>query len=180
MDAAELLKAYWPYAIAIAPGLFAVWKQWDAGREAVRKAAALEREASERAGGLERDAEHKATALASEDRRELIKIAQDAASSVIGDLRAEIKRLQEQVNELESELNSARREHAETISAKDAKITMLEGELRQWMTLAASYEEKLTRAGIDHEPPRQPFWGVSAGMPGEAAARLVEGMLPRD
>lgn len=107
--------------------------------------------------------------------KSLVAIAQEAAKGVIADLRAEVDRLQGQVDDLVTELSLARKEHAETVAAKDAKIALLEGQLRQALALAQSYEQKLVDAGIPHELPRQPFWGVEAGASPPA---LVEGRLP--
>jgi chromosome segregation ATPase len=129
MSAAELLREFWPYLIVATPGVFAVWRQWQAGRRADRK-----------------------------DRGDLVKIAQAAAGEVIETLRAETKRLSERVEELEGEIQDLRKEHSRMLADKDAKITLLEGELRQWKTTAEAYERLLEAHGIPHAKLSQTIW----------------------
>lgn len=126
MDVGDLFKEAWPYAIVAAPGLWAVWKQWNGGKS-------------------------------------LVTVAQDAAKGVIADLRAEVERLQHDVQALESELSLARKEHADTIAAKDAELTLMRGRLRQALANVDAYERLLTANNIPHEPTRQTFYRVEAG-----------------
>lgn len=145
-DLADKLPTWLLLAAFGAPGFWAVFKQWDAGRK----------------DGAKQHAD-------------LVKIAQEAAAGVIEDLQAHIDRLHTRISNLEAELNEARREHSETVASKDAEIALLRGQVRQWQALAQSYEQKLSQAGIEHELPRQPFWGLPAG---DTPADLVEGRLP--
>jgi hypothetical protein len=101
-------------------------------------------------------------------RVDLIKIAEEISAKALA-------RLQSRVEALEAELTELRKEHAQTVAAKDAKIVLLEGYLRQALALAQSYEQKLSDAGIPHEKPRQPFWGIDAG---SEPSELYEGRLP--
>lgn len=127
MDAAELLTKGWPFAVAAAPGAWAVYKTWRSGQKTTRR-----------------------------ERVDLIKIAEEISAKAI-------ERLQARVEALEAELTELRKEHADTISAKDAELALLRGELRQAWALADAYERKLTEAGIPHEKPMQPLWRVPAG-----------------
>lgn len=134
MDLLKLLETYWPYLIVAVPGLYAVWKQWQAARQVARK-----------------------------DRADLIKIATEAAGAVIEDLRAEIERLKGEVEDLHSELASARREHAEMIAHKDAQITLLQGEKRQLEQQVAALEDFLRRHGIEPPKQGQTYWTMQDG-----------------
>lgn len=89
------------------------------------------------------------------DAATLIKLAQQVAEDAIKDLRNRVKELEDEVTEL-------RKEHAQSIAAKDAKIALLEGELRQAWATADAYERLLTDNDIPHEKPSQPIWRVPA------------------
>lgn len=128
MDAGELFKLAWPYAVVALPGLWAVYKQWTGGKS-------------------------------------LVTIAQDAAKSVIVELRAEVERLQEQVDDLVAELSLARKEHADTLAAKDAELALARGENRQLRAQLEALERLLDDAGIPHERVmQQPFYRVPPGI----------------
>lgn len=90
------------------------------------------------------------------DEAALIKLAQQVAEDAI-------KSLRQRVQELEDEVNELRREHAQSIAAKDAEIALLRGEVRQWQAIADTYERQLSEAGIPHEKPAQPIWRVPPG-----------------
>lgn len=146
MDAAAIVKE-WGWIGAAATAAAALFKTWWDSRSAKRR-----------------------------DENEMFRIAQEAASDGIGDLRdiiethrQELSQLRGRVRELETELTEARREHAEATAAKDAKIALLEGEVRHWISIAQSYEHQLTEAGIPHAKPARPFWAVPA-----AGAPLVD------
>jgi hypothetical protein len=137
VEATELLEglpAWVGYLAVGAPGAWAVIKLWIDGRKDQSK-----------------------------QRADLIKIAQEAAASVIEDLQAHIDRLQARIATLEAELSTARREHTDSIAAKDAEIALLRGEVRQWQAIADTYERQLTDAGVPHEKPSQPVWRVPPG-----------------
>lgn len=116
-------------------------------------------------------------------RRDLVKIAHDAAASVIGDLRKEIDRshqeidrLHRQQEELEREFAEFRRTHDTMIADKDAEIALLRGRLREAEAIIQAQDRLLDRHGIPHEHPRSSaFWGVPAG---SGPADLVPGQLP--
>lgn len=135
-DALLFIEKGWPYAIVAAPGLFATVK-------------------------LLLDAQKAEAAGQREDRRDeqqLIKIAHEAATAVIEELRAESDRLRDRLTEVEAELTSLRKEHAEMMANKDARIQFLEGEKRNLEMTLLAYEDLLRRHGI--EPPKrgQPYW----------------------
>lgn len=134
MEPAALLKEWGPFAGAAVVGALPWFKIWRDSRKD-----------------------------RSQERSDLIKIAQDAAKGVIKDLREEVDRLQRQIAELESEMTADRKEHAQTIAAKDAEIALLRGRLRQALATADTYERTLTANNIPHEPPAQPFWLIEAG-----------------
>jgi hypothetical protein len=94
--------------------------------------------------------------VASDERTDLIRIAQDAAASVINSL-------QDRVEALEAELTKFREESDKRLASKDAELSMLRGQLRQWMALAEAYERLLETNNIPHEKPAQPFWRVEIG-----------------
>jgi hypothetical protein len=101
--------------------------------------------------------------IARKERVDLIRIAQEVSAETIADLRR-------RVEELEGEVNAMRKEHTESIAAKDAELALLRGELRQaWATVDA-YERLLTVNEIPHEKPAQAFWRVPPGnQPGEVS-----------
>jgi len=129
VDAFQVLERMWPFLLVAAPGFFAVYKQWTTNRGAERR-----------------------------DRGDLIKIAQDAAGAVIKTQQDEIERLRERIEEVEEELADLRREHARQIAEKDAKILLLEGELRTAWSQVEAYERLLEANNIPHAKPRQTVW----------------------
>lgn len=74
MDVADFLKAAWPYAIVAAPGLWAVWKQWNDGRKGRSK-----------------------------ERVDLLKLAQEVAADAIKSLQDRVEALEEELTELRKE-----------------------------------------------------------------------------
>lgn len=134
MEIIAAIKAAWPYAIVAAPGVWALWKVWVEGKKASRK-----------------------------ERADLIQIAQQAAAAVIKDLRDEADRLRERVEELEGEVTELRKEHADSIAAKDAELSLVRGHLRQAHATLEAYERLLTQHDIPHEKPTMPYWRVAAG-----------------
>lgn len=82
------------------------------------------------------------------DKADLVKIAQEAAGAVIQSLR-------DRLDEVEAELAELRKEHTRMIADKDAKITLLEAELRRWKAIATSYERTLAQHDIPHPKPGQ-------------------------
>jgi hypothetical protein len=131
VDAATILKEWGPIATGVSVGGLGWLKAWA-------------------------DARHGR----GQQRIDLIKIAQEAAGEVIEELRAEIARLRSEIAALERELMEARREHADVLAAKEARLLLLEGEIRHWMQIADTYERQLTEAGVPHEKPAQPIWRV--------------------
>lgn len=118
-----------------------------------------------------------ARAIKGREEADLIKIAQDAASGVIRELREEANRqrdeaaelrdegaqLRRRVEELENEMSVMRAAHVQSLAAKDAEISMLRARERHWQTVADVYERLLEANAVPHEKPAQPFWRVPAG-----------------
>ena len=111
------------------------------------------------------------------DRADLVRIAQDAASQVIQDLRDENTRKGQQIADLErrqdalqNEMTDLRKGHIAMVEAKDARIVLLEAQVRQALATAAAYEKLLEEHGIPHEKPAQPFWLIADGHVAHAAA----------
>ncbi len=136
MDAAELLREWGPLVGAVGVGLLPWVKVWSDRRSGERR-----------------------------DRHDLVKIAQEAASAVIEDLRDEVDRYRARLEEVEREFTDFRRKHDTMIADKDAKIALLEqrismteGEVRQWRATAESYARLLDKNGIPHAKPGQPIW----------------------
>lgn len=97
------------------------------------------------------------------ERVDLVKLAEEVSAKAI-------QRLQARVEALEAELTELRKEHAETVTAKDARIALLEqklelkeGELRQVRSTAESYDRLLTEKGIDHIPMTATVWEAKEG-----------------
>ena len=134
MDVVALLKADWPNAVAVAGAGWALLKVYTAKREATQK-----------------------------QRTDLVKIAQEAAAGVIDDLQQHIDRLHGRIQALEEELMLARKEHSDTIAAKDAELSLLRGRLRQALANVEAYERLLTANKIPHPQPMQAFYLVEAG-----------------
>jgi signal transduction histidine kinase len=105
--------------------------------------------------------------LSDKAKGELITIAQNAAKDVIHTLEEDSKRLRTRVDELEDEV----RELQKSGVTKDAELSLVRGELRQWKAVAAAYEKLLEANGIPHEKPSQPFWRLDAGDRPEAETR---------
>ena len=80
-------------------------------------------------------------------RSDLVKIAQDAAGAVIEQLRKEADRLAARLKQVEDELASLRREHAQMIAQKDAQIALLEGEKRQLTAKVEALQRVLAAHG---------------------------------
>lgn len=90
----------------------------------------------------------------------LIKVAQDAASGVIGELRTELNRqkkendaLRGRVETLEGELSSVRKTHIDMVEAKDATILMLRSELSAARAENEALRRQMVKGGMT-PPPR--------------------------
>lgn len=90
------------------------------------------------------------------DRIDLIRLAQEVAKEAITHLENRIK-------VLEDELSQLRKEHLDTVTAKDAKILILEGQLRQALAEADAYERLLTANDIAHPKSARPFFALADG-----------------
>lgn len=128
------LQKAWPFLVAVAPGAFALWRFETARRRGLRT-----------------------------DRKDLIKIAHDAAAQVIEQLQAEIDRLRAQLDEVDRELSILRKDHAEMMAQKDARITMLEGEKRALEAQVHSLENLLVRSGVTPPKPGATYWEMKDG-----------------
>ncbi len=137
MEAGEFVK--WGLAVLGGAGVFPWIKMWFDGRARRSKAD-------------------------TKQRADLMEIAETAANNALSRLEAEIRRAHTRIAELEAELIEARKEHTEMLAAKEARLALLEGEIRHWMQIADSYERQLTEAGIPHTKPTQPIWRVAASM----------------
>lgn len=146
MDAIQLLEKGLPWAVAVLgsiPGVVAILRQRAAARRDTRR-----------------------------DRNDLLKIAQEVYGEMLEDLRGEVKRsneerdqLRQRVDEVERELSEFRKRHDDMIADKDAMIRRLQGELdlekgeaRQWKAIAERYERLLEANAIPHPKPGQPVW----------------------
>lgn len=139
MATVQFFQQAWPALIAGAPGVWALYREW-----------------------------RRRKAVVQVHRADLVKIAQDAASSVIKELRAEVDRqvnesdrLRERVDELEHEIGMMRAAHIETLQAKDARIALLEGDKHQLEARIAALERVLERNNIPIPPARSPFYEVA-------------------
>lgn len=142
MEALQFLERAWPFLLVAAPGAFAVYRQWSTNRRADRR-----------------------------DRGDLIRIAQEAAAAVIKTQQEEIERLRQRIDEVEEELGELRRKHADQLAEKDAKILLLEGELRTSWSQVRAYERLLEANNIPHAKPGQTLWeareeGIISSSPG--------------
>lgn len=90
------------------------------------------------------------------DKADLVRIAQEAAAAVISDLREEAQRLRDRLDKTE-------REHMEMIAAKEARITMLEGELRHQKMENEALRDLLTRNGIPAPKQSTPYYEIRNG-----------------
>lgn len=122
-DALSVVVRLWPYAIVLAPGVWALYLRWSD----VRKGRVT-------------------------DRRDLLALAQEAAGEVIAVLREETDRLRGRVEELEAEIAELQKRHIDMIADKDAKILMLEGELRQAKAEVEAYRRLLIANNINPPP----------------------------
>lgn len=129
MEVLQFLERAWPFLLVAGPGFFALYRQWTTNRRADRR-----------------------------DRGDLIRIAQEAAGKVIEGQSEEIDRLRQRIEEVEEELGELRRKHADQLAEKDAKILLLEGELRTARSHVAAYERLLEANGIPHAKPGQTVW----------------------
>ncbi|WP_091742925.1 hypothetical protein [Phenylobacterium immobile] len=117
MDALHLLQAWGPLAGGVAVGVLPWLKLWRDAREA---------------GGRRR--------------ADLIRIAQDAASAVITELREEADRLRDRVGCLEDTVSALRRQlglSADGIAARDAEIAGLRARLAEALALAETYRRRI-------------------------------------
>jgi hypothetical protein len=95
-------------------------------------------------------------------RSDLVKIAQDAAGAVIQSLRDEAVRLAKRLEQVESELDELRKEHAQMMANKDARITLLEGEQRQLQAQVEAYRRILASHDLP-DPGRPAFFELQGG-----------------
>lgn len=95
-------------------------------------------------------------------RNDLVKIAQEAAGSVIQSLRDEALRLSDRLAQVEDELDELRKEHAQMMANKDAQISLLEGEKRQLQAQVEAYRRILAAHDIS-DPARPAFFELKGG-----------------
>jgi chromosome segregation ATPase len=114
-----------------------------------------------------RGAEAARGAVERRQRTDLVRIAQDAAAGVIGDLREDIDRERDEhrqtrrrVAELEGELGQLRKDYATMTADKDAKIALLEGTIRMKDAEINGLREIIRRADLPLPRQSQPYWDV--------------------
>lgn len=124
----------------------------------------------------------KARTQRTQDRADLVKIAQEAAGAVIKDLRDEIDRahddrdhLRRRLEEVEDELADFRRLHDAMIAEKDAELTILRGENRQLRAMLDSHRRMMEANGLTPPLMSEQFWIVP---PGNQPPRELEGVGP--
>lgn len=144
--AEDAVTKYWPIIAGGAVAAWTVFRAWATGR---RK-------------DEERDARETAAKL--QQRNDLIGIAEEVSGKALLRLQGEVDRQAKRVSELEDEV----RELHTAMNVKDAELSLLRGELREWKARADAYEKLLEANNIPHEKPRQPFWRVDAGDSPEA------------
>lgn len=151
----QLVQHWGPWLGALLVGSLPFFKFWRDG------ATAKAREGAKRAS----------------EQANLIKIAQDVAGDLVKDLREEIKRANEDRDELrregdqlrrdlegvKTELAEFRRKHDAMMADKDAELALLRGENRQLLAILESYRRLLEANGIDPPPMTQPFFRIPAG-----------------
>lgn len=103
-----------------------------------------------------RAARARATVEAQTSRTSLLQVAQDAVSSMIQSLR-------ERLEDIEGELASLRKEYADMQQAKDARITLLEGEKRQLEMQINAYRNILRRNNIPEPVVSTPYYEAHDG-----------------
>jgi hypothetical protein len=129
---AQFLQAAWPYLIVLAPGAYALWRSFQGDRRQTRR-----------------------------QRADLIRIAQDAAASVIESLRQRVDDLEKELADLKDERLSMMHEHAQALATKDRQIALLEGHARQLQATIQSYDRLLTKHDIPHPAPAL-YWEPGA------------------
>lgn len=129
MDVADFLKAAWPYAIVAAPGLWAVWKQWNDG--------------------------HKGR---SKERVDLVKLAEEVSAKAIVRLQEQIEKIEREFGEFRKRHDDMIEAKDARIARLEQLLAMQEGETRKWRATAESYERILTEKNIDHIPPEATVW----------------------
>lgn len=149
MDGVALARELWPIGAGIAGGFagavggLVAWLKWRQDVRKFREDAARDRR---------------------REKQELITIAQAAAADTIKWLREEVAGLRKELHALEAELTQLRKEHSDTIAAKDAELALIRGELRQREAVIAALERFIVANGL--EPPAhntQAFFLVPPG-----------------
>jgi outer membrane murein-binding lipoprotein Lpp len=169
VDAKEfvaLAKELWPILAAAGAGVVSfagailTWLKWrlDVRKQRADQVAALAQQSAELVR-LRQDAQ----AAREKQKIDLFQIAQEVAQELVQDLRAEVQRLRSEVAALEAEMLALRKDHAESIAAKDAELAVLRGELRAKDAMLAAYERYVTKNGLEPLHPSEPFYRVPSG-----------------
>jgi cell division protein FtsB len=148
VGAADVAKELWPLLAGVATGIasFAgaifTWIKWRQDAQNLRADAALARE---------------------KQKGDLVSIAQRVAGELVQDLRDEVKRLRDEVAALEAEMLQLRKEHADTLAAKDAELSILRGELRQKDATIDALQRYITANGLPQPTPQPHVFIVPPG-----------------
>ncbi len=130
MDLPTAIKEYWAYVTTAAAGIWIVVK------------AALERRDKRRA---EVEASRTARAALKLD---LNRLAQEAVGDAVEILRAEVKRLSDELADVRAEMRHQQSEHIQMIAGKDAELAVARGQIRQLETKCDFYRRLLLDAEI--------------------------------
>lgn len=137
----DVLGRYWPILVGLGAAALAIFDRWRSGRKEIRTQHA-----------------------------DLVKIAQDAASGMIGELREELTGLRARLKEAEDEIDRLRarqiemlEQHTEALLRKDAEIAMLTARCRVLEQDAISTRDLMKRHGIEPPPMPSPIYDVPKG-----------------
>lgn len=130
MDLATAIEKYWSHVVAACALVGGAVRWWVSARSK-RRAETVAALAAQHAAKLD-----------------LTKIAQEAAHDVVELLRAEVARLSAELDDVRAAMREMQREHLSMMAGKDAKIALLEGEIRQRDAIIEACRRQLAAHGL--------------------------------
>jgi hypothetical protein len=134
VDFPTAIEKYWTHVALSVGGGVGLWRWWVERRDKRR---------------LEVEAARVARAAAKLD---IDRLARDLIDDAVEILRAEVKRLGDELNDIKAEMRQQQNDHIQMIAGKDAELAVARGQIRQLEARCDIYRRLL----LDHEIPVPP------------------------
>ncbi len=134
MDFPTAVEKYWSQAVLAGGGVVGLWRWWVERRDKRR---------------LEAEAARVARAAAKLD---IDRLARELIDDAVEILRAEVKRLSDELSDIKAEMRQQQSDHIQMIAGKDAELAVARGQIRQLEARCDVYRRLL----LDHDIPVPP------------------------